>query len=103
MVEAIKTSKILLATSPWQDLGIRPYGPLSNATTDNELADYARSQIETFWHASCTVKMGTADDEMAVLDSNLKVKGVKGLRVVDASVFVSNSPDSRYVCCTYSG
>ncbi|KAI1425497.1 hypothetical protein F5Y12DRAFT_714167 [Xylaria sp. FL1777] len=38
-------------------------------------------------HASCTCPMGADDDPMAVLDSNLKVRGVEGLRVVDASVF----------------
>jgi choline dehydrogenase-like flavoprotein len=38
-------------------------------------------------HASCTCKIGPEDDPMAVLDSNFRVRGVKGLRVVDASVF----------------
>jgi choline dehydrogenase len=38
-------------------------------------------------HASCTCKMGVDNDPMAVLDSQLRVRGTKGLRVVDASVF----------------
>lgn len=38
-------------------------------------------------HASCTCKIGTDDDPMAVLDSRFRVRGVEGLRVVDASVF----------------
>ena len=38
-------------------------------------------------HASCTCKIGGDDDEQAVLDSSFRVRGVKGLRVVDASVF----------------
>ncbi|KAI0966535.1 hypothetical protein F4678DRAFT_448934 [Xylaria arbuscula] len=38
-------------------------------------------------HASCSCPIGADDDPMAVLDSNLKVRGVEGLRVVDASVF----------------
>jgi choline dehydrogenase-like flavoprotein len=38
-------------------------------------------------HASCTCKIGTRDDPMAVLDTNLRVYGTQGLRVVDASVF----------------
>ena len=37
------------------------------------------------WHAACTCKMGTEDDEMAVIDSQARVYGVDGLRVVDAS------------------
>ncbi len=38
-------------------------------------------------HASCTCKIGGDDDPMAVLDSSFRVRGVKNLRVVDASVF----------------
>ena len=38
-------------------------------------------------HASCTCKMGPADDELAVVDSAFRVHGVRHLRVVDASVF----------------
>jgi choline dehydrogenase len=38
-------------------------------------------------HASCTCKIGADDDPDAVLDASFRVRGVKGLRVVDASVF----------------
>lgn len=38
-------------------------------------------------HASCTCKIGSAEDPMAVLDNNFRVRGTQGLRVVDASVF----------------
>lgn len=89
MVEALRTSTRMLATSPWQGIVKAPFGALGNATTDGELAAYARSHVTTFWHVSCTAKMGTLEDEMAVVDPSLRVKGVKGVRVVDASVFVS--------------
>ncbi|MGR8998383.1 MAG: GMC family oxidoreductase [Gammaproteobacteria bacterium] len=54
--------------------------------SDEELRDYVRYNA---WghHASCTCPIGSEDDPMAVLDSNFKVRGIKGLRVVDASVF----------------
>jgi len=38
-------------------------------------------------HASCSCRMGRADDAMAVVDTQGRVKGVQGLRVVDASIF----------------
>jgi len=38
-------------------------------------------------HASCTAPIGADDDPMAVLDSQFRVRGVDGLRVVDASIF----------------
>jgi choline dehydrogenase len=41
----------------------------------------------TGYHISCTCKMGAIDDPTAVLDPFLRVKGIKGLRVVDVSAF----------------
>lgn len=60
--------------------------PPTNVSTDEELAQFARDEV---WghHASCTAPIGTDDDPLAVLDSNFKVRGVDGLRVVDASIF----------------
>ena len=52
--------------------------------TDDELLDYARNTAQTCWHPSGTCKMGTGPD--AVVDRELRVHGVAGLRVVDASV-----------------
>lgn len=50
------------------------------------LRDYIRSISKTVFHPSGTAKMGTDDDRMAVVDESLKVRGVYGLRVADASV-----------------
>jgi len=60
--------------------------PGKEIRTREELATYVRNQA---WghHASCTCKIGADDDETAVLDSAFRVRGTKGLRVVDASVF----------------
>ncbi|KAF9693745.1 hypothetical protein EKO04_008264 [Ascochyta lentis] len=54
--------------------------------TAEQLAKWAR---DSSWghHACCTAKIGSKDDPMAVLDSKFKVRGTRGLRVVDASVF----------------
>lgn len=46
-----------------------------------------KSSFSTFWHASCTCSMGVKGDRMAVLDSDARVFGVQGLRVVDSSSF----------------
>lgn len=56
------------------------------SVTGNNLKEFAKNEA---WghHASCTCPIGADSDPMAVLDSNFKVKGVEGLRVVDASVF----------------
>ncbi|KAI1080067.1 alcohol dehydrogenase [Whalleya microplaca] len=54
--------------------------------TGDALEDFIRNEA---WghHASCTCPIGADDDAMAVLDSEFRVRGVRGLRVVDASVF----------------
>lgn len=54
--------------------------------SDDELAKVAGDIASTIFHPVGTVKMGRADDPMAVLDSRLRVRGVAALRVVDASV-----------------
>ncbi|MBV9861325.1 MAG: GMC family oxidoreductase N-terminal domain-containing protein [Alphaproteobacteria bacterium] len=58
--------------------------PGPDVETDDELLDYARQYGSTVFHATCTCKMG--GDRMAVVDSQLRVHGIAGLRVIDASV-----------------
>ena len=60
--------------------------PGPNVTTEAELKDFIRNEA---WghHACCTARIGVDGDRMAVLDSRFRLRGVKGLRVVDASVF----------------
>lgn len=54
---------------------------------DEALEAFVRKAAIGVWHASCSCRMGRADDPMAVVDSQGRVKGLQGLRVVDASIF----------------
>jgi 5-(hydroxymethyl)furfural/furfural oxidase len=54
---------------------------------DEALEAFVRKSAIGVWHASCSCRMGREDDPMAVVDSQGRVKGVQGLRVVDASIF----------------
>jgi 5-(hydroxymethyl)furfural/furfural oxidase len=54
---------------------------------EDEAEAFIRSAAVGVWHASCTCRMGSADDPMAVTDSAGRVHGMEGLRVVDASIF----------------
>src|SRR5207247_2103293 len=58
--------------------------PGKDVTSDDELLNYLRETGSTVFHATCTCKMGR--DPMAVVDDALRVHGLQGLRVVDASV-----------------
>ena len=54
---------------------------------DDALEDFIRTAAIGVWHASCSCRMGDEDDPMAVTDTQGRVRGVAGLRVVDASLF----------------
>ncbi|MBN8873758.1 MAG: GMC family oxidoreductase N-terminal domain-containing protein [Rhodospirillales bacterium] len=56
-------------------------------TDDEKLEAFVRKAAVGVWHASCTCRMGADDDPMAVTDPAGRVRGVEGLRVVDASIF----------------
>ena len=60
--------------------------PAPGVMTDEDLRAYIRSHAKTVYHPAGTAKMGDADDPMAVVDPKLRVHGVAGLRVADASV-----------------
>ncbi len=53
---------------------------------DDLVADWIKQSVYSGWHVSGTCKMGSDGDPMAVLDSHCRVRGVQGLRVVDASI-----------------
>lgn len=63
------------------------FAPGANVTTDEDILTYIRQTASTVWHASGTCKMGKGEDPMAVVDSQARVFGVEGLRIVDASAF----------------
>jgi choline dehydrogenase len=54
---------------------------------DDELLQVIRDTSRTICHPMCSAKMGPIDDKKAVVDAELKVYGIEGLRVVDASIF----------------
>ena len=59
--------------------------PGETVQSDKQIDAFVRASVESAYHPSCTCKMG--NDEMAVVDSELRVRGLNRLRVVDSSVF----------------
>lgn len=63
--------------------------PGADILTDDEIDAFIREKIESGYHPCGTCKIGSAEDPMAVVDSELRVIGVDGLRIVDSSVMPS--------------
>jgi choline dehydrogenase len=85
-VEAIRVARRILNQAAFADYNGGEISPGPGVETDAEILDWVRRDAETALHPTCTAKMGTGPD--AVLDpGSMRVHGVAGLRVVDASVF----------------
>lgn len=90
MVQGMKSSMDFLLAPAFRNYVVGPYGDLASAVAnDTALAAFAASNAVTVNHPSGTCQMSCDNSSVGVVDSQLRVKGVSGLRVVDASVFVS--------------
>jgi choline dehydrogenase len=83
---------------------LRPYTKREHAPADltgPALEEYIRNGLVTFWHQSGTAKMGR--DSMSVVDSELKVYGVEGLRIADASILPRVTTGNTMAPCVIIG
>ncbi|CAB5240673.1 unannotated protein [freshwater metagenome] len=85
-IEAIHVARKLLTQPAMDPYNAGESSPGPSVSTDEEILDWVRKDAETALHPSCTAKMGT--DAMSVVHpETMKVHGVEGLRIADASVF----------------
>ena len=84
LVDGMKLARRLFDMPAFKRYVGDPVEPATRADSDEALAEHVREQAETLYHPVGTCKMGT--DDLAVVDPQLRVRGVDGLRVVDASV-----------------
>ena len=84
LIQGMKKARELIAQPAFDSFRGAEMGPGAEAKTDADILNFLRNVVDTDFHPSCTCKMG--GDEMAVVDGELRVHGLAGLRVVDASV-----------------
>jgi choline dehydrogenase len=84
--EGVKMMRHVAAQSALDAYRGAEFSPGEAVQTDAEIDAWIRRTSETIYHPVGTCKMGAADDPMAVVDGELKVRGLSGLRVIDASV-----------------
>ncbi len=84
MIEAARTSREILAQAPFSGFRGDEIFPGAGVAGDAELAAFIRRKAETIYHPAGSCRMGNTAD--AVVDSELRVRGIEGLRVVDASI-----------------
>jgi choline dehydrogenase len=84
LVAGMKLAREIVAPEPLATATAREIFPGPDVTSDDDLAADLRRRVELIYHPVGTCKMGSGED--AVVDAGLRVRGVDGLRVADASI-----------------
>ena len=84
LVAGVKLAREIVGAEPLRSVRVRELFPGAGIQDDGELAADVRRRVELLYHPTGTCRMGT--DDAAVVDPELRVRGVDGLRVVDASI-----------------
>jgi choline dehydrogenase-like flavoprotein len=84
LVAGVKIARDIASKGPLADAAAREIYPGADVKDDADVEAFVRRNVQLLYHPVGTCKMGSGDD--AVLDPQLRVRGIDGLRVVDASV-----------------
>jgi choline dehydrogenase len=83
-IDGIRTLRKILAAPALKEYCVEEVYPGARVTSDEDVLDFCRKTGSTVYHPTSTCRMG--NDPLAVVDQRLRVRGIEGLRVVDASV-----------------
>jgi choline oxidase len=103
MVEGVRLARELAASGALSEWVERELAPGPSAQSFAELSEYVRTTANTVYHPAGTARMGAPDDLDAVVDPELRVRGVEGLRVADASVFPNMISVNPCITCMMVG
>jgi len=89
MRACLRLTREIFAQAAFDRYRGREIQPGAECVSDEQIDAFIRDKVETAFHPSCTCKMGRQDDPTAVVDSETRVIGIEGLRVVDSSIMPS--------------
>ncbi len=104
MVDGLKLLRRIVNTPPFSGYVAEERAPGPQVRTDDEWLDFVRATAETVYHPTSTCRMGTDAD--SVVDERLRVRGLAGLRVIDASVMptvVSGNTNASVIAVAEKG
>lgn len=87
LVDGIKLAREIARAEPFAKWLKREVCPGPEITSDEQISEYARKVAHTVYHPAGTCRMGASDDQLAVVDPELRIRGLAGIRIADASVF----------------
>ena len=88
IVTGLKAAREVAKQEPFKSWLKREVAPGPSIISDEDLSEYGRKVAHTVYHPAGTTKMGNLEkDRMAVVDSSLRLRGLKGVRIADAGVF----------------
>ncbi|PWJ27111.1 choline oxidase [Branchiibius hedensis] len=87
LVEGVRRARLIAQEEPMASWVEREVFPGSEIQDGDELSAILRATHQTVYHVSGTCRIGAVDDRLAVVDPDLAVRGIDGLRIADASVF----------------
>jgi choline dehydrogenase len=85
-VAGLRYAREVLAAAPLRDMVSAELLPGRGVVSDADLREHCKRTVKTNYHPVGTCRMGTEDDPLAVVAPDLRVRGVEGLRVFDASM-----------------
>ncbi len=101
LLSAMRKARELVSTAPLSDIIGEEIAPGDQHQTDEELLEWVRNHAETTYHPVGTCKMGS--DPMAVVSDQLRVHGIKGLRIADASIMPTLTSGNTNAPCIMIG
>ena len=101
LIGAVRATRRILEAKAMDSIRGPELQPGSQVESDDEILAWIRETADTAYHPTCTCKMGS--DEMAVVDQELRVHGIEGLRVADGSIMPTLVSGNTNAACIMIG